>query len=141
MKTDSNYQVMLWFATADRMIAQHKYDSAFVLFDSIQSAFPYHSLADEILFRKGQAMEQRGEWQRALGYYEDLLKLHASDILADDALFRMAEITELRIIDKTGAEALYKRLLMEYKSSLFGAEARKRIRLLRGDALSESEDI
>jgi tetratricopeptide (TPR) repeat protein len=138
---DSNYQVMLWFATADRMIAQHKYDSAFVLFDSIQSAFPYHSLADEILFRKGQAMEQRGEWQRALGYYEDLLKLHASDILADDALFRMAEITELRIIDKTGAEALYKRLLMEYKSSLFGAEARKRIRLLRGDALSESEDI
>jgi tetratricopeptide (TPR) repeat protein len=138
---DSNYQVMLWFATADRMIAQHKYDSAFVLFDSIQSTFPYHALADEILFRKGQAMEQRGEWQKALGYYDDLLKLHASDILADDALFRMAEINELRTLDKVAAEALYKRLLIEYKASLFGAEARKRIRLLRGDALSESEDI
>jgi outer membrane protein assembly factor BamD (BamD/ComL family) len=138
---DSNYQVMLWFANADRMIAQQKLDSAFVLFDSIQSAFPYHALADEILYRKGQAMEQRGEWQRALGYYEDLLKLHSKDILADDALFRMAEINELRLLDKSAAEALYKRLLMEYKGSLFGAEARKRIRLLRGDALSESEDI
>jgi tetratricopeptide (TPR) repeat protein len=138
---DSNYQVMLWFATADRMIAQHKYDSAFVLFDSIQKAFPYHALADEILYRKGQAMEQRGEWQKALGYYEDLLKLHSKDILADDALFRMAEINEVNLLDKTAAEALYKRLLMEYKASLFGAEARKRIRLLRGDALSESEDI
>ena len=138
---DSNYQVMLWFATADRMIAQHKYDSAFVLFDSIQTAFPYHALADEILYRKGQAMEQRGEWQKALGYYEDLLKLHSKDILADDALFRMAEINEVNLRDKTVAEALYKRLLMEYKASLFGAEARKRIRLLRGDALSESEDI
>jgi outer membrane protein assembly factor BamD (BamD/ComL family) len=123
------------------MIAQHKYDSAFVLFDSIQIAFPYHALADEILYRKGQAMEQQGLWQRALGYYEDLLKLHAVDILADDALFRMAEINELHLMDKLMAQTLYKRLLMEYKSSLYGSEARKRIRLLRGDALSESEDI
>lgn len=138
---DSNYQVMLWFATADRMIAQQKYDSAFVLYDSIQRAFPYHALSDEILYRKGLAMEQRGEWQRAIGYYEDLLKLHGQDILADDALFHMAEIQELRLLDKATAETLYKRLLMEYKASLFGAEARKRIRLMRGDALSESEDI
>ena len=138
---DSNYQVMLWFATADRMLAQQKYDSAFVLFDSIQNAFPYHSLADEILFRKGQSMEQRGQWQKALGYYEDLLKLHPADILADDALFRMAEINGSILLDKSAAETLYKRLLMEYKASLFGAEARKRIRLLRGDALSESEEI
>lgn len=137
---DSNYQVMLWFATAERMIAQLKYDSAFVLFDSIQATFPYHALADEILYRKGQAMEQRGEWQKALGYYEDLLKLHAADILADDALFRMAEINETHLLDKSTAETLYKRLLIEYKASLFGAEARKRIRLLRGDALFESED-
>jgi len=86
---DSNYQVMLWFATADRMIAQQKYDSAFVLFDSIQTTFPYHALADEILFRKAMAMEQRGEWQRAIGYYEDLLKLHGQDILADDALLSL----------------------------------------------------
>jgi tetratricopeptide (TPR) repeat protein len=138
---DSNYQVMLWFATAERMIAQHKYDSAFVLFDSIQIAFPYHALSDEILHRKGQAMEQQGQWQRALGYYEDLLKLHADDILADDALFRMAEINDLILLDKVLAETLYKRLLMEYKASLYGSEARKRIRLLRGDALSESEEI
>ena len=33
---DSNYQAMLWFATAERLIEQHRYDSAFVLFDSIQ---------------------------------------------------------------------------------------------------------
>jgi tetratricopeptide (TPR) repeat protein len=138
---DSNYQVMLWFATADRMIAQQKYDSAFVLFDSIQTTFPYHALADEILFRKAMAMEQRGEWQRAIGYYEDLLKLHGQDILADDALFHLAEIHEQRLLDKATAETLYKRLLLEYKASLFGAEARKRIRLLRGDALSDSEDI
>jgi len=138
---DSNFQVMSWFATADRMIAQHKYDSAFVLFDSIQTAYPYHSLADDILFRKGQVMEQQGAWTQAIGYYEDLVKLHATDILADDALFRLAEINEQILKNPTNAEAFYKRILLEYKASLFGAEARKRIRLIRGDALSESEDI
>lgn len=138
---DSNYQVMSWFATADRMIAQHQFDSAFVLFDSIQTAFPYHSLADDILFRKGQIREQQGLWEQAIGYYEDLVKLHASDILADDALFRLAEINEQVLKNQENAEALYKRILLEYKASLFGAEARKRIRLMRGDALSESEDI
>jgi TolA-binding protein len=123
------------------MIAQHHYDSAFVLFDSIQTQFPYHSLADDILYRKGQAMEQRGEWQIALGYYADLLKLHGKDILADDALFRTAEIQELRLLDKTTAVEAYKKLLIEYKSSLYGAEARKRIRLLRGDAPSEDDEL
>jgi len=86
-------------------------------------------------------MEQRGAWQTALGFYADLLKLHGKDILADDALFRTAEIQELRLLDKSAAEALYKRLLMEYKASLFGAEARKRIRLLRGDAPSEDDEL
>ncbi|MFM6946453.1 MAG: tetratricopeptide repeat protein [Flavobacteriales bacterium] len=138
---DSNYQVMLWFATADRMIAQHHYDSAFVLFDSIQTQFPYHSLADDILYRKGLVQEQRGEWQKALGYYADLLKLHGKDILADDALFRTAEILELRLMNKEEAVAAYKKLLIEYKSSLYGAEARKRIRLIRGDALSEGDEL
>ncbi len=138
---DSNYQVMLWFATADRMIAQHHYDSAFVLFDSIQTQFPYHALADDILYRKGQAMEQRGAWQIALGYYADLLRLHGKDILADDALFRTAEIQELRLLDKTTAVESYKKLLIDYKSSLYGAEARKRIRLLRGDAPSEDDEL
>ncbi|MFM8596772.1 MAG: tetratricopeptide repeat protein [Flavobacteriales bacterium] len=138
---DSNYQVMLWFATADRMIAQHHYDSAFVLFDSIQKQFPYHSLADDILYRKGLVQEQRGEWQKALGYYADLLKLHGKDILADDALFRTAEILELRLINKEEAVEAYKKLLLEYKSSLYGAEARKRIRLIRGDALSEGDEL
>ncbi|MEN9699250.1 MAG: hypothetical protein RLZZ301_448 [Bacteroidota bacterium] len=136
---DSNYQAMLWFATADRMIEQQKYDSAFALFDSIQIQFPNHALADEILYKKGQAMEKRGNWTEALGYYGDVLKFHGKDILADDALFRMAELTEIQLHDPVKALELYKQLLLEYKASLYATETRKRIRLLRGDALSEEE--
>lgn len=140
---DSNYQAMLWFATAERLIEQHKYDSAFVLFDSIQINFPMHSLADEILFRKGKAMEQQGKWNQALDYYSDLMKFHSDDILADDALFRMADIEENQLLNKEKALEYYKRLVIDFKGSLFSTEARNRIRFLRGDTNIEldSEEL
>lgn len=131
---DSNYQAMLWFATAERLIEQHRYDSAFVLFDSIQITFPMHSLADEILFRKGKAMEDQGKWKEAVDYYSDLLKFHSDDILGDDALFRLAEMEENQFLNKEKALEYYKRLIIDFKGSLFSTEARARIRSLRGDA-------
>jgi tetratricopeptide (TPR) repeat protein len=131
---DSNYQAMLWFATAERLIEQHRYDSAFVLFDSIQITFPMHSLADEILFRKGKAMEDQGKWKEASDYYSDVLKFHSDDILGDDALFRLAEMEEIQFLNKEKALEYYKRLIIDFKGSLFSTEARARIRYLRGDA-------
>lgn len=138
---DSNFQAMSWFANAELLIEQHKYKEAFDLFDSIQKNFPYHSLADEILFRKGKAMEMQGQWKNAIEYYEDLLKFHAKDILADDALFRIADIYENNLTDKEKALECYRRLVIDYKGSLFSAEARKRVRLLRGDKNVSDDEL
>jgi TolA-binding protein len=131
---------MNWFANAELLIEQHKYAEAFQLFDSIQLNFPFHSLADEILFRKAKANEMQGNWQKALDYYEDLLKFHGQDILADDALFRIADINDNVLLNKEKALEFYRRLASDYKGSLFSAEARKRIRVLRGDKNIEGED-
>ena len=136
---DSNFQAMFWFAQSELLIEQHKYKEAFNLMDSIRINFPYHSLADEMLMRKGKAMEMQGKWQDAVAYYEDVLTFHPRDILADDALFRIADIKETILGDKEQALAYYKRLLIDYKSSLFGAEARKRVRILRGDQFIDSD--
>jgi tetratricopeptide (TPR) repeat protein len=138
---DSNFQVMSWFSNADLLIEQHKYTEAFSLYDSIQLNFPYHSLADEILFKKGKAMEMRGEWQKALDYYEDLVKFHGQDILADDALFRSGDIQENNFSNKEKALEFYRRLAIDYKGSLYSAEARKRIRLLRGDKNVSDDEL
>ena len=130
---DSNYQAMSWFANADLLIQQHKYETAFILFDSIIKTFPYHSLSDEIYFKKAQAMQQQGKWNEAVEFLNALLKYHKDDVLADDALFQLAEISELQFKDLSKAAELYKTLLFDYKGSLFAEEARKRLRLLRGD--------
>jgi len=137
---DSNFQAMSWFASAELLIEQHKYDEAFSLFDSIQKNYPFHSLADEILFRKAKAMEMQGKWEKALDYYSDLVKFHGQDILADDALFNMGDIEENMLHNKEKALEYYKRLVIDYKGSLFSAEAKKRIRFLRGDKNIGSED-
>jgi tetratricopeptide (TPR) repeat protein len=130
---DSNFQAMSWYANAELLIEQHNYAEAFRLFDSIQVNFPYHALADEILFRKGKAMEMQGEWEKAIGYFEDLIQFHGQDILADDALFRLGDIQENILNDKEKALEFYRRLAIDYKGSLFSSEARKRVRILRGD--------
>ena len=135
----NNFQAMFWFAQSELLIEQHKYKEAFSLMDSIRINFPYHSLADEMLMRKGKAMEMQGKWQDAVAYYEDVLTFHSRDILADDALFRIADIKETILGDKEQALASYKRLLIDYRSSLFGAEARKRVRILRGDQFIDSD--
>ncbi len=135
---DSNYRAMTWFANADLLIEQHRFDEAFVLFDSIVKTFPYHSLDDEILMKKSRAMQLQGKWTEAVNYLEELLKYHSEDILADDALFQLGDIYENKLHDKEKAAEYYKRILFDYKGSLYVVEARKRFRAIRGD---KSEEI
>lgn len=128
---DSNYRAMEKFARADLLIEQHKYEAAFLTFDSIQKTFPYHSLTDEILLRKAKAMMQQGNWEEAITYYYDILENHGDDIHGDDALFQLATIYENNKVDLEKAKEYYFRLLKEYPGSLFVTEARKRFRGLQ----------
>ncbi|MBT5439594.1 MAG: tetratricopeptide repeat protein [Flavobacteriales bacterium] len=137
---DSNYIAMAWFAKADLLIEQFKYQDAFSLFDSIQTNYPFHALADEILYKSAKAMEMQGDWQRALGYYEDIIRFHKDDILADDAVFCAAEILENKLFKEHEALEKYKELLMGYPASLYGHETRKRVRRLRGEKDPDLED-
>lgn len=138
---DSNYEAMFWFASADLLIEQHKYDQAFQLFDSIILKFPYHSLGDEILMKKSEAMQQQGKWNDALNYLDELLKYYGKDILADDAWFIKGDIYQNHLHDNEKAMECYKTVLFQFKGSLHTTEARKRFRELRGDVIKEDEDL
>jgi len=137
---DSNFRAMSWYANGDLLIEQHKYTEAFQLFDSIILTFPYHSLGDEILLVKAKAMQQQGKWEDAIRFLEELLKYHKEDILADDAIFQLAEIYENQLNNKEKAAEFYKIILFDYKGSLYSEEARKRFRTLRGESSSNETD-
>ena len=137
---DSNFRAMSWYANGDLLIEQHKYTEAFQLFDSIILTFPYHSLGDEILLVKAKAMQQQGKWEDAIRFLEELLKYYKEDILADDAIFQLAEIYENQMNNKEKASEFYKIILFDYQGSLYSEEARKRFRSLRGESSSEESD-
>ena len=130
---DSNYQAMMWYASAELFIEQNQLDSAFYLFDSIQLNYPFHSLNDEILFKKGQAMERQKKWTEACAYYEKIISKYPTDILGDDAMYRLAKINDLYFKDKEKALLYYKDILFNYSNSLYSDESRKKVRELRGD--------
>jgi predicted Zn-dependent protease len=138
---DSNYQAMMWFAQGDLLVEQHRYSEAFTLFDSIILTYPYHSLGDEILLKKSDAMMLEGNWSESIRFLEELLKYHGEDILADDAVFQLGDIYETHLNDKEKAAEYYKKILFEYRGSLYSEEARKRFRAIRGDLNDPKEEL
>lgn len=136
---DSNYEAMSWFSKGDLLIEQHKYQEAFVYFDSIQTVYNYHSLGDDILLKKSFAMQVQGKWLEAVDYLNELLKYYQFDILADDAVFQLGDIYQNQLIDNEKAAEYYRKILFDYKGSLYTIEARKRFRHLRGDMIGDDE--
>lgn len=138
---DSNYIAMAWFSKADLYIEQLQFDKAFSLFDSIKTNYPFHALADEILYKRARTMELKGNWQSALDFYGDILKFYGTDILADNALFKSAEILETKLNQPEQALDAYKRLLLEHPGSLYVYETRKRVRRLRGEKIEKEDEF
>lgn len=114
------------FANADLLIQQNRFDEALSILDSIVIKYPFHSLADEVLFRKGEIYEEMQNWVLAIQFYQEVYDVYAHDILADDAVIRIARIYDFRLNDKVKAAEYYRIVLFEFTASLHGAEARER---------------
>lgn len=130
---DSNYEAMVAFAKNDLLIAQHKYTEAFQGLDSILINYPDAELADEILFLKGKASENQGDWSSAILFYNELVKKYQGSILADDALYQMGIIAQSHLNNNEEAKAYFTALIDAYPASIFLEEASQAIRKLRGD--------
>jgi tetratricopeptide (TPR) repeat protein len=135
LAVDTNVAPLLIFARADLLAFQNKDDQAMITLDSINTLFPNHALADDILYRKAQLEVKHGKFTEAAGFYEAILANYGTDILGDDALFKLADLNETKFKNIDKAKELYQQLLEKYPGSLYVVEARKRFRKLRGDTI------
>ena len=133
---DTLTTAMEMFARADLLSYQNKYDASMVTLDSIVTEFPMHSLTDEILMLKGNMYYRQGKFTEAREQFQKVVDLHFMDITADDALFKLAEMSQFLDNDTAKAMELYEKLITDFPGSLFVVEARKRFRELRGDAIN-----
>lgn len=126
---------MEMFARADLLRYRNQLDQALSTLDTLVTSYPMHTLEDEALLIRAEIALQRGQFNDAIGHYEEIMELHFMDILADDALFGLADLHENQMGAPDVAQGLYERLLNEFPGSLYAVEARKRFRRLRGDIL------
>jgi tetratricopeptide (TPR) repeat protein len=133
---DTNVAPLLIFARADLLMFQNKDEAAVRTLDSISPLFPNHALADEVIYKKSIIEMKHLRFKEASDFLNIIVKDYPEGILADDALFRLAELNEQQFASPENAKALYQKLLESYPGSLYVVEARKRFRKLRGDSIN-----
>jgi tetratricopeptide (TPR) repeat protein len=123
------------FAKADLLKRERKYAEALARFEDVLKQNPTALLADDGMMKIGELQLLLNHDQEALGVFRKIVDDMPTSILRDCAQMRIGEIYENRLKDRAKAIDAYEQVLIHYPRSLYLEEARKKIRLLRGDAL------
>jgi tetratricopeptide (TPR) repeat protein len=94
------------------------------------------SLTDDILWQISKIQIEMGRYNEAIENLQIINSNYSADILGDDALYRMGEVYEFYIKDMEKAKEIYRELLTKYPGSMYTSDARKKFRILRGDAIN-----
>jgi TolA-binding protein len=92
-------------------------------------------LQDDILYLEAQIFEKRRDYAKAAALYGEVAEKYPEDIRADNALYALAQLYELKMNDLEKAQSLYEKIFLDFSGSVFAVEARKRYRTLRGDKM------
>jgi tetratricopeptide (TPR) repeat protein len=136
---DSTNDAMMDYAKADLLFFRNKNEACLQLLTQLPYKYPGHSLEDEIAFLKAKVMEREKRYEDALSFYGSIFNNHSDDILADNALYRTAFIYENVYKDLAKALEFYEKIILEYDSSLFVIDSRKRYNYLKAQVKKESD--
>lgn len=132
---DSVQNALTLYAKADLQKFSQDLDAAENTYKTLIDQFPEDALIDDALWNMAEISIKKQNYNQAILQLDKILEKYHADIFADDALFTKAELYESKLKDPNKAMELYNKLLTDYSSSIFTAEARKRYRKLRGDKL------
>jgi len=118
-------------------LESNRLEQASLMLDSINDVALYHSLSDDILYKKAEIAIKKNNYPQADSLLSLLIQNYPYDLLADDALYLKASLYDFYIKDIFTAMDLYQQLIKNYPSSIFVVDARKRFRTLRGDVLQQ----
>ncbi|GIV28378.1 MAG: hypothetical protein KatS3mg027_2192 [Bacteroidia bacterium] len=133
LNKDSSGAALMYYAKAELLLFQNKLDEAVAMLDSINQKFTNHSLEDDIFFQKAKIYEQKQDWSGTEQMYLNILNYYSQEMYADDAAYKLAQLYQYKLNDKTKAMEYYLKILSDYPGSYYVPEARKMYRLLRGE--------
>ncbi|WP_246285183.1 tetratricopeptide repeat protein [Hymenobacter lapidiphilus] len=123
------------YAAVEQLVFQNKLLEALRGLDGLLIKYPGHALQDEAWYLKAQLQRRTSDYAGAISTLERITNNPKYDVLSDDALFLAASIQQENLQNREKAQQLYQQLITKHAGSIYVAEARKRFRQLRGDAL------
>lgn len=133
---DSTEAAMRHYADVELLLFQNKTDEAVDNLNQMWTKYADHSMADEILWLRANTFLKQGKNAEAIEDLKTIIAKYPKDILGDDAQYTLGKIYEERLKDKQAAMDAYQKILTNYPGSIYGADSRKRFRLLRGDVVN-----
>lgn len=133
---DSLHVALKLYAKADLMAFQNKTDEAIGLLEQILTEHKGESIEDEALLKQAQLFEKKKQYDKAVVNYQAIIASYSEEILADDALYFLAELYNNQLAAPEKAKELYEQIIFKHEDSIYSVEARKKFRMLRGDALN-----
>ena len=121
------------YAKAEFLIFQNKDDEALNALDSVMIISPFGTLVDDALYQKALILIKQKNYLEAESLLKRIIENYGDQLLADDAVFQLAELYEYYLKDITQAMEYYQKILKDYNDSLYVVQARNRYRALRGD--------
>jgi tetratricopeptide (TPR) repeat protein len=121
------------YAEADFLIFQNKDDKALEVLDTVIAMSPFGTLVDDALYQKALIFIKQKNYLGAESLLKKIEENHGTELLADDAVYQLAELYEYYLKDIPKAMEYYQKIIRDFSSSLYVVEARKHYRALRGD--------
>ncbi len=137
LNLDTTSVPLQMFSRADFLFFRNEDSLALLTLDSLENSYPYHTLVDDILFRKAKINITRGHYTEAVASLEKIITDFSYESLADDALFLLADTYHFYLKDPDKAREYYNQMLLIHPGSIYVVESRKRFRELRGDFIDD----
>jgi len=133
---DSLHVGLKLYAKADLKAFQNKPEEAISILNTILTEHKGETIIPQALFKQAQLFEQKKQYENAVSNYQFIIANYRNGILADDACYFLAELYNNQLAEPEKAKELYEKIIFNYEDSIYFIDARKKFRMLRGDAIN-----
>ncbi len=122
------------FADIDLLTFQGNYPAAIDQIEKLTLTISNPVVLEKLKYRLFTNFYATRQFEKSLEQLDQIYKAKASDLYLDDALFNSGLIYSDQLKDKEKAMGFFLSLIKEHPGSVYVAESRKRLRILRGDS-------
>ncbi len=133
---DSTEKAMKAYSNVELLLFQHRNEEAIASLNTMEKTFKGDPLEDEIIYLRATIYLKQGDTEKGVKDLETIIQKFPIELKGDDATYNLAKTYQEKLNQPAKAMKLYQELLTKYPGSIYGADARKRFRNLRGDTIN-----